>query len=135
LTRALDGAANFSAARVTDTELAVRLARMIWNSEPDQPLRDAAAQGRLNDTQAVRAQIRRMLSDTRSTALVTEFFDAWLSLDQLTTLKADSRLFPEFDDELRGALRRETELFVESQLRDDRSPPSTRPGTAPSPPR
>jgi hypothetical protein len=94
---------------------------MIWNGEPDQPLRDAAAKGRLHDPQALQAQIRRMLSDTRSTALFSGFFDTWLSLDQLTTMKGDSKLFPEFDDELRGAFRRETELFVESQLREDRS--------------
>ena len=62
-----------------------------------------------------------MLSDPRSTALFTGFFDTWLSLDQLTTMKGDSKLFPEFDDELRRAFRRETELFVESQLREDRS--------------
>jgi hypothetical protein len=103
-------------------ELAGRLAKLIWNGEPDQPLRDAAAKGRLHDTQALQAQIRRMLADTKSTALVTGFFDTWLSLDQLTTVKGDSQLFPEFDDELRGALRRETELFVESQLREDRNP-------------
>ena len=100
----------------------MRLAKLIWNGEPDQPLREAAAGGRLHDAQVLQAQIRRMLSDTKSTALVTGFFDTWLSLDQLTTMKGDSTLFPEFDDELRGALRRETELFVESQLREDRNP-------------
>jgi hypothetical protein len=62
-----------------------------------------------------------MLSDARSTVLVTGFFDTWLSLDQLATMKGDSKLFPEFDDELRGAFRRETELFIQSQLREDRS--------------
>ena len=122
LTSALDRAARTTAGPLTDTELAVRLAKLIWNGEPDQPLRDAAAKGRLHDAQALQAQVRRMLADPRSTALVTGFFDAWLSLDQLTTMKWDSTLFPEFDDELRGALRRETELFVESQLREDRSP-------------
>jgi hypothetical protein len=121
LTSTLDRAAKTTAGPLTDTELAVRLAKLIWNSEPDQPLRDAAAKGRLHDAQALQVQIRRMLSDTKSTAFVTEFFDTWLSLDQLTTMKGDSQLFPEFDDELRGALRRETELFVESQLREDRN--------------
>ncbi len=99
-----------------------RLARLIWNGEPDQPLRDAATKGRLRDTQALREQVRRMLSDTKSSALVAGFFDTWLSLDQLATTKGDNKLFPEFDDELRGAFRRETELFVESQLREDRNP-------------
>jgi hypothetical protein len=121
LTGALDRAQQTATSPLSDTEIALRLATMIWNGEPDETLRDAAAKGRLHDAQALQAQIRRMLSDARSTALFTGFFDAWLSLDQLTNMKGDSRLFPEFDDELRGAFRRETELFVESQLRDDRS--------------
>ena len=121
LTSTLDRAAETTTSPLSDTEVAVRLAKMIWDGEPDQPLRDAAAKGRLQDAQALQGQIRRMLSDPRSTALVTGFFDTWLSLDQLTTMKGDSKLFPEFDDELRRAFRRETELFVESQLRDDRS--------------
>jgi len=123
LTSTLDraAAAETTTYPLSDTEIALRVATMIWNREPDQPLRDAAAKGRLHDAQALEAQIRRMLSDSRSTAFVTGFFDTWLSLDQLTTMKGDSKLFPEFDDELRGAFRRETELFVESQLREDRS--------------
>ncbi len=121
LTSALD-AAQATVAPRTDTDLAVRLATLMWNAEPDQPLRDAAANGTLHDVRALRSQARRMLADPRSTALVSGFFGTWLSLDQLTTMKWDGTLFPEFDDELRGALRRETELFVESQLREDRSP-------------
>jgi hypothetical protein len=121
LTSTLDRAAETTKSQLSDTEVAVRLAKMIWDGEPDQPLRDAAVKGRLQDAQALQAQIRRMLSDPRSTALFNGFFDAWLSLDQLATMKGDSKLFPEFDDELRGAFRRETELFVESQLREDRS--------------
>src|SRR5262249_45564623 len=81
-----------------------------------------AAQGRLRDAQALQEQVRRMLSDTKSAALVIEFFDTWLSLDQLATTKADKTLFPEFNDELRDDFKRETELFVESQLREDRNP-------------
>jgi len=122
LTSALDRAAQATVAPWTDKELAVRLAKLIWNAEPDQALSDAAAKGRLHDAQALQSQARRMLADPRSTALVTGFFGAWLSLDQLTTMKWDGKLFPEFDDELRGAFRRETELFVESQLREDRNP-------------
>jgi hypothetical protein len=121
LTSTLDRAAETTTSPLSDKEVAVRLAKMIWDGEPDQPLRDAAAKGRLQDAQVLQAQIRRMLSDPRSTALFTGFFDTWLSLDQLTTMKGDSKLFPEFDDELRRAFRRETELFVESQLREDRS--------------
>ena len=65
---------------------------------------------------------RAAQSGSLRTALVTGFFGAWLSLDQLASMKWDGKLFPEFDDELRGGFRRETELFVESQLREDRSP-------------
>ena len=122
LTNALDRNAQRTAATSTDTALAGRLAKLIWNGEPDQPLRAAAANGRLRDQPALQAQVRRMLSDSRASAFVTGFFEPWLSLDQLATLKADSELFPEFDDELREALRRETQLFIASQLREDRSP-------------
>ena len=107
LTSALDRAAETTTYPLSDTEVALRLATMIWNGEPDQPLRDAAAKGGLHDARALQAQIRRMLSDTRSTALLTGFFDALtFSLDQLKTIKGDIKLFPEFDDELRGAIRR-----------------------------
>src|SRR5262249_37784991 len=105
-----------------DRNLAARLAKMIWSGEPDQLLRDDAANGRLNEPRALQAQVRRMLSDSKSTALITGFFDSWLSLDQFATIKRDSALVPELDDELLGALRRETELFVGSQLREDQNP-------------
>jgi hypothetical protein len=94
LTSALDSSAQATVAPWTDNELAVRLARLIWNAEPDQPLRDAAAKGGLHDAQALQSQARRLLADPRSTALVTGFFGAWLSLDQLTTMKWDGKLFP-----------------------------------------
>jgi len=122
LTSTLDRAATTTAAPLTDTELALRLAKLLWKGEPDEELRDVATQGRLHDAQALQGQVRRMLSDTKSAALVTEFFDTWLSLDQLATTKADKTLFPEFNDELLGDFRRETELFVETQLREDRNP-------------
>jgi hypothetical protein len=122
LTSALDRDAKTTANSLTDMELAVRLAKVIWNAEPDQLLRDAVSTGGLRDALGLQAQVRRMLSDPKSTALVTGFFSPWLSLDSVTTMKSDGVLFPEFDDELRGAFRRETELFVESQLREDRNP-------------
>jgi mono/diheme cytochrome c family protein len=122
LTSALDSAATTTAAPLTDTELALRLAKLLWNGVPDEELRDAAAQGKLHDPQTLQPQVRRMLADSKSAAFVTEFFDTWLSLDQLSATKADNTLFPEFNEELRRDLRRETELFVESQLRDDRNP-------------
>jgi mono/diheme cytochrome c family protein len=107
---------------LTEREIAFRLARLVWNTEPDPPLLDAAAKGQLHDTEVLQTQVRRMLGDSKSSAFVTGFFGTWLSLDQLTTMKRDSGLFPEFDDELRSAMRRETELFIESQLRDDSNP-------------
>jgi Protein of unknown function (DUF1592)/Protein of unknown function (DUF1588)/Protein of unknown function (DUF1585)/Cytochrome C oxidase, cbb3-type, subunit III len=125
LTSTLDRAATTAtttAAPLTDTELALRLAKLLWNGEPDEELRNAAAKGTLHQTQTLQGQVRRMLSNARSAAFVTEFFDNWLSLDQLATTKPDNTLFPEFDDELRGNFKRETEMFVESQLREDRSP-------------
>jgi hypothetical protein len=120
LTLALDR--THASAPASDAELAARLAKFIWNTEPDQQLRDDASKGRLGDAAALRAQARRMLSDPKSAALVSAFFEPWLSLDQLETMKADPQRFPEFDDELRGALRRETALFLESQLREDHNP-------------
>ena len=105
-----------------DLEIAARLARLIWNSQPDQPLLDAAAQGQLRDAKVLQAHVRRMLANSKSSALVTGFFSTWLSLDQLQTLKHDATLFPQFDDELRSAMLRETQLFIESQVREDRSP-------------
>jgi hypothetical protein len=122
LTGTLDRSATATTAPLTDTELALRLARLLWNGEPDEELRDAAARGTLHDAQALQGQVRRMISDTRSAAFVAEFFDTWLSLDQLAPTKTDNTLFPEFNDELSSNFRRETELFVESQLREDRNP-------------
>jgi hypothetical protein len=121
LTHGLDRARETTAAPLTDTQLAGRLAKLIWNAEPDQPLRDAAAGGRLRESQALHAQVRRMLSDTKANALVRGFFEPWLLINQVTTLKRDETLFPEFDDELRAALQQETALFIGSQLRDDRN--------------
>lgn len=106
----------------TDLEVASRLARLVWNTEPDQPLLDAAVKGQLHDRGALQAQARRMLADSRSSALVTGFFSTWLSLDQLKSQEHDKNLLPQFNDELRGAMLRETDLFIESQLRDDGNP-------------
>jgi hypothetical protein len=121
LTDAMDRVA-VARKRLTELEIASRLARLVWNNEPDQPLLDAAAKGQLHDTEVLQTHVRRMLADSRSSALVTGFFSTWLSLDQLKTMKHDSALFPEFDDELRSAMQRETVLFIESQLREERSP-------------
>jgi hypothetical protein len=106
--------------RVTDVELATRLASFLWSSAPDAALIEAARKGRLHDPAVLDAQVRRMLADTKVAGLVRGFFDAWLGLNQVATMPADSAAFPELDSELRRALLRETELDLESQLREDR---------------
>ena len=106
----------------SDNEVATRLAALLWNSPPDQQLLDAAKTGRLKDSAALEQQIRRMLADDRSKALVDGFFGPWLQLDRLANVKPDPQVFPGFDESLRQAFRQETDLFVQSQLRDDRDP-------------
>jgi hypothetical protein len=108
--------------RLTDTEIASRMAALLWNSPPDQQLLDEARRGGLKDPAVLEQQVRRMLSDARSKALVTGFFGPWLELDRLAAVKVDPQAFPDFDEPLREALQRETELFLESQLRENRDP-------------
>ena len=107
--------------RIGDLELASRLSFFLWSSIPDDELIDLAARGELSEPAVLAEQVRRMLDDPRSHALVENFTGQWLYLRNLRTVAPDATQFPEFDDNLRHALRRETELFVESQLREDRS--------------
>ena len=107
--------------QVSDLELASRLSFFLWSSIPDDELIDLAARGKLSDPAVLARQVRRMLDDTRSSALVENFIGQWLYLRNLRTVAPDPIQFPDFDDNLREALRRETELFVGSQLREDRS--------------
>jgi hypothetical protein len=107
--------------RVSDLELASRLSFFLWSSIPDDELLDAAIAGKLREPAALERQVRRMLADPRSRALVNNFASQWLHLRNLDALSPDMRLFPDFDDNLRQAFRRETELFFESVLREDRS--------------
>jgi hypothetical protein len=106
--------------RVSDLELASRLSFFLWSSVPDDELIDAAARGELRDPKRLEQQVRRMLADARAQALVTNFAGQWLHLGKLDAAMPDLRLFPNFDDNLRQALRRETELFVASVFREDR---------------
>ena len=106
---------------LADLELASRLSFFLWSSIPDDELLDAAARGRLSDPAERERQVLRMLADARSRALVDNFAGQWLSLRSVEGIAPDPNLFPDFDDNLREALRQETELFVENQLRDDRS--------------
>ena len=107
--------------RVTDGELASRLSFFLWSSLPDDELLDLAAQGRLTRPATLEQQVRRMLADPRSQALVENFAGQWLQLRNLRSAVPDSREFPNFDDQLRQAFRRETELLFDSIVREDRS--------------
>ena len=107
--------------RLTDLELASRLSFFLWSSIPDDELLDVAAAGGLSEGAELERQVRRMLADPRAAALVENFAGQWLALRSVDGLAPDPNLFPEFDENLREALRRETDLFVESQLREDRS--------------
>jgi mono/diheme cytochrome c family protein len=107
--------------RISDLELASRLSFFLWNSIPDDELLNVAVAGKLHEPAVLERQVRRMLADSRSRALVTNFASQWLRLRNLDAITPDMRLFPDFDDNLRQAFRQETELFVESVLREDRS--------------
>jgi len=108
-----------TAYKLTDLELASRLSFFLWSSIPDDQLLDLAIAGKLKDPAVLEKQVRRMLADSRSETLVKNFADQWLYLRNLDNIIPDSRLFPDFDDNLRQAMRRETELFFESIMRED----------------
>ncbi len=107
--------------RLSDLELASRLSFFLWSSLPDDALLDAAERGDLHRPELLEKQVRRMLADERSRSLVTNFASQWLHLRALETVMPDIRLYIDFDDNIRQALRQETELFVESVIREDRS--------------
>jgi hypothetical protein len=107
--------------RLTDVELASRLSFFLWSSIPDDELLDVAAQGKLKDPAVLERQVRRMLADSRSQALVGNFFGQWLMLRNIRGVSPDPNVFPEFDENLREAFQRETELFIEDQLHEDKS--------------
>ena len=107
--------------RVSDFELASRLSFFLWSSIPDDELLDVAAAGTLRQPDVLRRQVTRMLADPRSRALVTNFAAQWLFLRDVETKEPDVYLFRDFDEGVRAAFVRETELFVDSILRADRS--------------
>ena len=115
------GAAPATAYPLSDLELAARLSFFLWASVPDDELLEAAEAGRLRDPEVLEAQVRRMLADERAGTLVTSFAAQWLHLRRMRTVSPDVNAFPAFDENLRDALVHETELFVGSQLREDRS--------------
>ncbi len=105
---------------ISDLELATRLSFFLWSSLPDEPLLDAALRGELSDDQVLAKQVRRMLKDPRSQSLVNNFASQWLYLRNLESISPELRLFPDFDDNLRQAFRRETELAFDNVLRNNR---------------
>jgi hypothetical protein len=115
------GVAPGSVYRVPDLQLASRLSFFLWSSIPDDELLDLATRGELSRPDVLQRQVRRMLVDSRSRSLVTNFAGQWLRLRNLESITPDLRLFPDFDDNLRQAFRRETELLFEDLLREDRS--------------
>jgi hypothetical protein len=115
------GTAPATAYRLSDVELASRLSFFLWSSIPDDELLAVAEAGRLGQPDVLEAQVRRMLADARSTALMSSFGGQWLHLRRMRTVTPEVNAFPGFDDNLRAALVRETQLFLADQFRHDRS--------------
>jgi hypothetical protein len=116
-----DKTAAGTAYRISDLELASRLSFFLWSSLPDDALLDSAIRGELRRPGVLDKHVRRMLADPRSYNLASNFAGQWLRLRNLTSVDPNVRLYPDFDDNLRQAFRQETELFVDSIVRDDRS--------------
>ena len=121
LERDPDTAAPGSAYRLSDLELASRLSFFLWSSIPDDELLDAARAGTLRNPAGLERQVRRMIADPKSKALVENFAGQWLQLRNVASVAPNSDEFPDFDDNLRQAFRRETELLFDSLIRDDRN--------------
>jgi hypothetical protein len=115
------GVAPLTAYRLSDVELASRLSFFLWSSIPDDQLLELGERGRLKDPAVLDQQVRRMLADPRSDALVKNFTGQWLHVRDVPTVKPDRFLFPDFDENLRASFQRESELFIDSILRSDRS--------------
>jgi len=115
------GANPGSVQRIGDIELASRLSFFLWSSIPDDELLAVAESGRLSEPSVLQAQVSRLLADSRSQALVKNFTGQYLFLRNIERISPDTGAFPNFDENLRQSLARETELVVESTLREDRS--------------
>jgi hypothetical protein len=115
---AAPAASNF---RLDDLDLASRLSYFLWSSLPDEPLLAIAAQGTLKDPVVLEREVRRMLADPRSEALVDNFASQWLRLQNLKEVDPDGGLFPQFSRNLAQSMTHETKLLVGSIMREDRS--------------
>lgn len=107
--------------QISDLELASRLSFFLWSSMPDDELLDLAARGELNTPVELERQTRRMLGDPKSEAFAKNFAGQWLRLRNVDGIDPNAQIFPNFDDNLRRAMRRETELLFASLVREDRS--------------
>ncbi len=107
--------------RLRDLDLASRLAFFLWSAPPDRALIDAATHHRLSQPALLEREVQRMLADPRASALATRFASQWLRLPDLEMVQPDIRQYPDFDEQLRAAMRRETELFFDDLVRRDRS--------------
>ena len=104
--------------RISDVELASRLSFFLWSSIPDDELRDVALKGQLRNPQTLAQQVKRMLADSRADAIVENFAGQWLYLRELGTVQTEAK---SFDENLRRAFRRETEMMFDAIVREDRS--------------
>jgi Protein of unknown function (DUF1592)/Protein of unknown function (DUF1588)/Protein of unknown function (DUF1585)/Protein of unknown function (DUF1587)/Protein of unknown function (DUF1595) len=122
LYRAEDVPTNLAAGasyRINDLDLASRLAFFLWSEGPDDELLSLAADHKLHEPAVLEAQVNRLLADKRSRSLATNFAFQWLQVDSIDKIEPDPTLFPSFDEDLRIAMRREIELFVDSVFRQD----------------
>ncbi len=115
-----DGAAKTSSSPVSQHELATRLSYFLWSSLPDEELLRVAEQGRLRVPGVLAGQVRRMLRDPKANALVDNFAGQWLELRRLESAVPDRDKFPQFEEYLRISMRKESELFLQNMMREDR---------------
>ena len=118
------GVAPGTAYKVTDVALASRLSFFIWSAPPDETLLRAAERGERSKPTTLEREVRRLLADPRASSLTTNFANQWLHLRNLAAASPDARMFPDFDDNLRQAFRRETELLFDSVVRENRPVPT-----------
>jgi hypothetical protein len=107
--------------KISDVDLASRLAFFLWSAPPDETLLTLARKSKLSDPVELERQVKRMLADPRSEALATRFAAQWLRLSDLDKVQPDVRQYPDFDEQLRAAMRKETEVFFYNLVREDRS--------------
>jgi mono/diheme cytochrome c family protein len=115
------GAAPGTVYRVSDVELASRLSFFLWSTIPDDELLAVAEKGQLHEPAVLQAQVKRMLADDRSAEMVKNFTGQWLFLRNIERISPDTVSFPNFDENLRQALSKETELLIQSEVKEDRS--------------